>query len=222
MQSLSGTPLIVPYAATNVQVQGSSTILRPNHINQNGEGGYTFRFEPNFVTNQPARAAFERALEAGWRCRTGVNWTIGAPRTTTTTGSDGENSVGFDKGSELPDRVLGRTTSYYKGCINANGSISFQVSEIDMQFDDGVNWQYGPALPSLTQFDFETVVLHELGHAQQLGHVITAAAVMYYGVNQGRSNRTLTANDQTGGGLCCAPAAFRALAAAPRPCCRLR
>ncbi|UOQ54391.1 T9SS type A sorting domain-containing protein [Hymenobacter cellulosivorans] len=217
LQVQSSTTLIVPYALTNVQAQNSSTIVRPNHVNQNGEGGYTFRFEPNFVSNQPAAAAFERALVTGWRCRTGINWIIGAPRTTTTTGSDGENSVGFDKGNELPERVLGRTTSYYKGCTNGNGTISFQVSEIDMQFDDGVSWQYGSGLPSLTQFDFETVVLHELGHAQQLNHVITAAAVMYFGVGQGRTNRTLTANDQTGARRVLRTRSFPAAGCGPSP-----
>ncbi|PJJ53162.1 matrixin family metalloprotease [Hymenobacter chitinivorans] len=217
LQATSGASVIVPYAATNVQVQGAATIVRPNHINQNGEGGYTFRFEPGFAANQPAAAAFSRALETGWRCQTGINWTVGAVRTTTTTGTDGENSVGFDNGSELPASVLGRTTSYYKGCIGSNGSISFQVSEIDMQFDDGVAWQFGPALPTTQQFDFETVVLHELGHAQQLGHVITNTAVMYFGVSRGRSNRTLTANDKTGAQLVLRTRSFPTAGCGPSP-----
>ncbi|TGE19700.1 matrixin family metalloprotease [Hymenobacter elongatus] len=199
LQANSATVLTVPYAASNVQAQERKTVVRPNHINQNGEGGYTFRFESGFASNVAAVQAFQRALFSGWRCQTGVNWTIGPVRTATGIGSDGENSVGFDKGAELPQNVLGRTTSYYLGCTNTDGSIGFHVSEIDMQLDDAVNWQYGPGLPSAVQFDFESVVLHELGHAQQLGHVNTLTAVMYFGVGRGRSNRALSVNDRTGG-----------------------
>nr|WP_262905365.1 IPT/TIG domain-containing protein [Hymenobacter nitidus] len=199
LQTISTAFLTVPFAASNVLVQGTQTIVRPNHINQNGVGGYTFRFEPNFVNNAAAAESFRRALRTGWRCQTGVNWIVGATRTTTTTGSDGENSVGFDAGAELPANVLGRTTSFYTGCTGPDGKISFHVREIDMQFDDVTAWQFGPGFPSTAQFDFESVALHELGHAQQLGHVNTATAVLYYGVGRGRSNRALNVNDRAGG-----------------------
>jgi hypothetical protein len=217
LQTTSGAALTIPYAASNVQAQNTQTIVRPNHVNQNGEGGYTFRFEKGFADNQAASAAFQRALLTGWRCQTGVNWTLGPTRTTTTTGSDGENSVGFDNGPELPTNVLGRTTSYYKGCVNPDGSISFQVGEIDMQFDDITSWQYGPGFPGTLQFDFETVVLHELGHAQQLSHVITSTAVMYYGVGRGRSNRTLSTNDRTGARFVLRTRSFPAAGCGPSP-----
>ncbi|WP_226176882.1 T9SS type A sorting domain-containing protein [Hymenobacter lucidus] len=217
LQTTSSTAVVIPYAATNVQAQNSSAIVRPNHINQNGEGGYTFRFETAFATNQPAAAAFQRALLTGWRCQTGVNWIVGPNRTAAGAGSDGENSVGFDVGAQLPTNVLGRTTSYYQGCFNPDGTISFRVGEIDMQFDDGVNWQYGPSLPSGQQYDFETVVLHELGHAQQLGHVNASTAVMYYGVARGRSNRTLTVNDRSGGRRIVRTQSFPAAGCGPAP-----
>ncbi|WP_167856983.1 IPT/TIG domain-containing protein [Hymenobacter aquaticus] len=199
LQASSASLLTVPFAASNVLAQGTQTIVRPNHVNQNGEGGYTFRFERDFATNTAAAEAFQRALRTGWRCQTGVNWIIGAIRTTTTTGLDGENSVGFDSGAELPANVLGRTTSSYSGCTSPDGRITFHVKEIDMQFDDATSWQFGPGLPSTLQFDFESVVLHELGHAQQLGHVNTLTAALFYGVGRGRSNRALSANDRAGG-----------------------
>ncbi|WP_167856449.1 matrixin family metalloprotease [Hymenobacter metallicola] len=217
LQTTSLVALQVPYAASNVQAQNSQVIVRPNHINQNGEGGYTFRFEPGFAANAAAAAAFQRALLTGWRCQTGVNWTVGAVRTSSGTGTDGENSIGFDNGSELPANVLGRTTSYYQGCVDAKGRIGFRVSEIDMQFDDAVNWQFGPGFPSTLQFDFESVVLHELGHAQQLAHVNTATAVMYFGVGRGRSNRALSTNDRTGGRVVLRTRSFATPGCGPSP-----
>jgi hypothetical protein len=71
-----------------------------------------------------------------------------------------------------------------------------------MQFDDDAIFQFGPAPPigSLGQIDFESVAVHELGHAQQLNHLILPGAVMHYAVARGQNTRSLNArSDVTGG-----------------------
>jgi hypothetical protein len=45
------------------------------------------------------------------------------------------------------------------------------------------------------QYDFETVVTHELGHALGLGHTTDSTSVMYATLNTGSVDRTLTAAD---------------------------
>jgi hypothetical protein len=45
------------------------------------------------------------------------------------------------------------------------------------------------------QYDFETVVMHELGHALGLGHSADAASVMYATLSAGVANRAMTTTD---------------------------
>ena len=198
-QSVSPTAVTIVYALTNVQAEQSNLLYRPGHINQNKTGGYTFQFEAGFAANTTANAAWQRAL-ATWRCQTGINWQVGATRTKTGVANDGENSVGFDNGAELPAKVLGRTTSYYSGCRNTDGSVVFWVKEIDTQFDDARNWQFGPARATALQFDFESVAVHELGHAQQLAHLILPTAIMHYAIGSGANTRTINAASDIAGG----------------------
>ncbi|MBC6699845.1 matrixin family metalloprotease [Hymenobacter puniceus] len=232
LQATSATSLTVPYAVSNVQSTSGNQLVRPNHISQNGRGGYSFRFETSFAANTAAVAAWNRAL-ATWRCQTGINWDTDAPlRTSRGAAEDGENSIGFDQDNELPVNVLGRTTSYYRGCFRPDGQLVFYVQEIDMQFDNATNWQFGPAPAVGQQLDFESVAVHELGHAQQLSHVILTRAVMHFAVARGQNTRSIAADDVSGARLVlrtrsfatqgCGPAAMlpaplTAFAAAPAP-----
>jgi hypothetical protein len=133
-----------------------------------------------------------------------MNWEIGPTSTKRGAEEDDENVIGFDFGTgdtQLPQDVLGRTTSYYEGCrLGNNGRVFFWVSEIDMQLDTEAAWQYGTAAPSRTQIDFESVVVHELGHAQQLSHVILPAAVMHFSVARGQQSRQINPMSDVAGG----------------------
>ncbi|GAC1379993.1 MAG: hypothetical protein NVSMB30_27820 [Hymenobacter sp.] len=191
----------VIYALTNVESTDGNLLQRPNHIAQNASGGITFHFGPNFSSNGAAVAAWQRAL-ATWRCQTGMNWEVGTPSATNAIVDDSQNVVAFDVGAQLPDRVLGRTTSYYSGCYAPGGEVVFWVKEIDMQFDDGAAFQFGPApaVGALGQIDFESVAVHELGHAQQLTHLILPGAVMHYAVARGQNTRTLNPLSDVAGG----------------------
>ena len=211
----SPAPLTVVYALTNVESTDATPLLqRPNHIAQNPNGGITFHFGPNFGASLAA-APWQRAL-ATWRCRTGMNWEVGTSNATNAIKGDGQNVVAFDAGTELPANVLGRTTSYYLGCFTPGGEVVFWVKEIDMQFDDASLFQFGPALAVNTQqvrqIDFETVAVHELGHAHQLNHLNLRGAVMHYGIGYGQNTRTLDpASDVAGGRQVLRVRSFRAL-----------
>ncbi|MDW8157496.1 MAG: T9SS type A sorting domain-containing protein [Bacteroidia bacterium] len=170
--------------------------------NENGSGGYTFRYNTNFASLPARIASFRRALES-WRCATFVNFGEQCAPTSTVTcqdQNDNINIVSMDATScALPSGVLGKCYSSFVSPGTCPASMWF-VDDLDIIFKSSVTWQYGPALATGAQFDFESVALHELGHAHQLGHVINNTIVMHYALGSGQNLRTLNpASDIAGG-----------------------
>jgi len=218
--ALSGQNLSVDYAHINATADlGASGLWTDDtqHYNDNGNGGYTWQMFTDFDANTPANESFMRAFNT-WRCTTDIYWEMGATTATDATALDGINIVRFDNGSELPVGVLGVCTSYFSGCLQPPPTdVEWIITELDITFDDGVTWEYGPALPSVSEYDFESVAVHELGHGHQLAHVIDSNAIMHYAIANGDSNRTLSSDDidagnalqtrSTGTSVCGAPVA---------------
>ncbi|MCO6495617.1 MAG: T9SS type A sorting domain-containing protein, partial [Bacteroidetes bacterium] len=67
--------------------------------------------------------------------------------------------------------------------------------ELDIAFKKTFSWEYGPDAPTMSEYDFESVALHELGHGHQLGHVINSGNVMHYAISNGVTRRDLQKND---------------------------
>ncbi len=202
--STSAATLTISYSHLNVDFDpGSGTIAyQTDHINDNGSGGYTWRMNTGFDANAAARASFMRAFDT-WRCGTDVNWQTGATTSINDAVSDGTNIICFDDAAPLPSGVLGVCYSYWSGCASGP-TIVWYVNELDIIFDEGSNispltWEFGTATPSGSEYDFETVAVHELGHGHQLGHVIAPGAIMHYAIANGVSNRSLGVNDLAGG-----------------------
>jgi hypothetical protein len=176
------------------------------HVDSDGSGGYIWKKTLGFEAVTGAEASFTRAMDT-WRCETKINWTIGptavgdsaAPQNRAV--KDGVNIIAFDNNTsaepldDLPDGVGGACTSYYSGCGSAL-DIKWFIRELDIVFDDEVNWVYGEALATTGEFDFESVALHELGHGHQLGHVIDpGGAVMHWTIGNGANIRDLASGD---------------------------
>lgn len=201
----SPSGLTVPFNHTNVT---SSATRFPTHLtNDNGSGGYTLALSTstassgvNFSTSA-GLAPFSRALDT-WVCTTGFNTVIsGTTASTVVDPNDATNIVMFDNAaSPLPAGVLGRATSGYGSCTGT----SWFVNGFDIQFrrdgTGGVTWNFGAAATALCCFDFESVAVHELGHAHQLGHIIAPGNVMHFGLANGSDTRTLNATSDIAGG----------------------
>ncbi|MDQ3191811.1 MAG: T9SS type A sorting domain-containing protein [Bacteroidota bacterium] len=165
-------------------------------ISKSPSGGYVFQFNELLNLNQEANSAFRRAFNT-WKCTTGINWLIGEVTSISNAERDNVNIVSFDIAGELPEGVLGITYSYYSSCQ----PVRWYLSEVDVVFSADVNWQFGPGFPGNSQIDMETIALHELGHAHQLGHVIDPLDLMHYSYSTGTYNRELNERNITAGEL---------------------
>ena len=181
-------PLTISYSQINLP--NGNGIYPTYHVNRNNLGGYTWEMNKDFYANSDAKAAFERAFNA-WKCAVGINWNISNTTTTLTAISDdGHNVITFT--NALGTGVLGECTNYYSGGYNSNNELMAYVTGFDIGFKSTVNWNYSSSAPTATQFDFESTVLHELGHGLQLHHVIAPNELMHYYKGVGSSFRTIT------------------------------
>jgi hypothetical protein len=202
--------LTIGFSHLNVQFDGDSTSPGSESweirlVDDNGTGGYTSRYNTEFVATPGAADTYEDLIST-WRCSTGVSFIRGDDTTEDNDPSanmaDGINVVRFDNTTELGGSTLAYALSRFSGCFVATDVVEWHVIEIDVVVNDDVTWYYGDALPvPFGEFDFETVILHELGHGHLLGHVIDVSQVMHFAIGSGAGSekRALSPTDLEGG-----------------------
>ncbi|NRA47999.1 MAG: matrixin family metalloprotease, partial [Phaeodactylibacter sp.] len=121
----------------------------------------------------------------------------------------GHNVISFDHDEwdireQLGEQVLGATISRYAKC----GNSEWELTDVDIVFrrgsqfndSDDVHWSFG-GTPEPGELDFQSVVLHELGHALQLQHVVDEDGVMHYAASFGATKHELGFEDDIAGAL---------------------
>ncbi|MGI4741098.1 MAG: hypothetical protein ACRYG7_38520 [Janthinobacterium lividum] len=206
----SPSALTVTYnvITTSYNNAGGVQTYRIHLANMDGNGGYVLHYSPSFAAAAGATAtsaappdapaAFETALQT-WQCNTNMTRTIGEATTIDATAADQLSVVRFAAANELPTGVLGVTYSYHGGCGATSTSVTnWLLTETDYVFAPvpypGYTWNFTNSTTSFSQFDFQSVVLHELGHGEQLGHIISPTGVMNWSVSNGSTKRTLDAS----------------------------
>ena len=181
----------------------TKTRQRIHFIDANENGGYTIQLNTTtgFSSNTGAVAAFKRALST-WQCATDVNWVLEESGTAELAANDGICVMTFSK--TLPSGVLALTSSRYKGAARSSCTghkTLWRLKEFDIEFADpsslptNFSWNYSENTPTAAEFDFESIALHELGHAHGLAHIIDESSVMHFSIANGEHKHSLTANE---------------------------
>ncbi len=175
------------------------TRQRVNFIDANDKGGYTIKINnaSSLFQNTEALDAFERALSK-WQCSTGVNFVLDRTGTATDVLNDGNCIAQFT--DQLPLGVLAITSSRYKGAGNSGCSQEqtlWRLKEFDIELaspaslPNNLTWNYSTDEPSIFQFDFQSILTHELGHAHGLAHVVNEESVMHFSISNGEMRREI-------------------------------
>lgn len=169
---------------------GNNYTKEVNLIDDNSTGGYTIFYSTNTAgggvnfDTDPAKQTFQRALTT-WKETAGYNITEGGTTNNQASNvSDGVNTIMFDNlntgRAPLAAGVLATCYSFMTTC-----PVSFTTNQIEKtEFDvvirnagvssGSATFTNGPCPPNSSDFhqtDLESVILHELGHAINLGHI---------------------------------------------------
>ncbi len=206
-ESASGTPLTVRYSI--ITQTFSSVTKQMNLMDDNAFGGYTIFYGSN-ITGTAAQTAFQRALTT-WIETVGFAVFEGGSTATNTASGDNINVVA--RGA-LPAGVLAVCYSYSSTCAPAS-SFEFQKTEFDIIITTATSgFETGPCPPITSNIDMESVILHELGHAINLGHINdplqgggenNPAKMMHYAITNGVKRTSPDYSSYVGALYCVAP-----------------
>ncbi len=157
-------------------------------INDNDSGGYDFYLQADLAANEAAVASLNRAMNQ-LICKTGVNFNLVASvDTTNCLYGDDLNLISFESSC---DTWPFSGAAAWTRVIQVNDCGVARIEEIDIIFVDELLFHFGIDHPGANAFDFETVALHELGHAMGMAHSRDSEKVMFSEIAPGESRRTV-------------------------------
>lgn len=187
----SATNLQVLYSVLTADFGPPYEIKQFTLGNMNSTGGYSIKYSSSTansglnINSSPAKSTFLRAMNT-WKESVGVNFIeAGTTSLQTVNPDDNENIIEYDNGGTglgpLADGVLATCFSGITICTNdpVNNQArktGFDIVIRNTGYSSGnTPFTLGPCPPlseASNVVDLETVLLHELGHALNLGHIV--------------------------------------------------
>lgn len=180
----SPSALNIKYSILNLTFGAAPTERVFNLMNNNGTGGYNYVYSTSIAgggvdfSASAQKAPFERAITT-WKEVCGLNYAnTGTTTLQTIAAATTPNIIMLDNtNTGVPVLASGVLAScYYSGaaCNINSQSPGFDILIRNTGVSTGaVNFNNGPCKTStgITEYDMESVLLHELGHSLGLGHV---------------------------------------------------
>tara|TARA_R110002050_G_C8952967_1_gene513553 strand:- start:2628 stop:5105 length:2478 start_codon:yes stop_codon:yes gene_type:complete len=135
--------------------------------------------------NGAMKDVIDKALR-DWTCLTGINWYLSTD--TNYVGAIGKDTLCLIQlSNNLDSTVLAKTTSYQATCNGAPFN-----HEFDIEINSKRIWNCdSTGTVSQGEIDLYSVILHELGHAHRLNHVIDTNKIMHFSIGSGKYRRDL-------------------------------
>ena len=167
--TITNSELFVEYAIEN-KLQIAPTKVLKKRVNLIYDTiGYVFAFNSAILNNPTRKAVTEKAIR-DWACQTGVNFKVLYDDPTQTSNS----LIMFSNNTTNTTNKIAYTTPLLDPTCFQNPEIRFEIAatgfEIEMNSD--TQWDYDTLGNTSNKHSYYSVLLHELGHAHQLDHVL--------------------------------------------------
>jgi len=180
----SSTPLKVKFSIINYYDKFPCVIAPWQSLNKK----FTFHCDTSIANydNGMMKSTIEKALK-DWKCLTGIDWKLGEDTIYNLTESfEDEFCIISFKDYHDTVSVLAATTVRRDKEVNVStNDSSFHIYEVDIKINNDYVWFCDTSSIDTVptgQKDFYHVILHELGHAHGLQHVIDTNAILHYSV----------------------------------------
>jgi len=161
-------------------------------ISHNNKGEIPF-YVSNALKNDGALPAIERAFEL-WYCQTGIKFFIAGYVNATCYINDNKNVISYDDGCSIGQ--LGFTRLSISTCSSKNDAY---LRDLDIIINRDKKWSFNLKDDDYGTSDFASTILHEMGHAHLLGHVLNKDDILYPIILRSETKKELTEANQNGG-----------------------
>jgi hypothetical protein len=202
--------LTLDYSIMNFNLTAGNTYPL-YHMNINNGGGYTFELQQNLANLDINVLPLLNEAIHQWQCETNINFQV-SPNLLNIPNeidiNDNHNTIGL---GTFPNNSLAAETylTGFANCINNDNESIWYVNQIDIQFNENLNnglvvWFFDKnvLVPNGSK-DFFASILHELGHAHLLSHVLKhdnlGNTPVMYPFGSDHTNRVLQLEDIAGG-----------------------